>query len=570
MHMIKSILLKPFGHFKNKKIHFSPGINLIYADNEEGKTTVFMALQAALLGFTPAGTHYPYFPWQDEELYIEAELFDGRIITRKITGTVSGHLRNKDEITVLANRPIDALSRNYAENFHLLEAEDLYELKGSTLDDIIENQMEKLYTGDGPSYNNIIRSLEGKQKAIYKKRGKNYFLYEIEEQLVGIEKQELIKKQAQEHYEQKQEELFVKERLIREKVNYNNRLKDQIDLKIQDLNKEISDMDRDIEGRIEELSELRRLEKIHENLPQRPGLFMPGLALLSLMTGLFFLGIKVPYPFPLILANLSFVLGLVYLYQVGRINKEALELLGASGFFSREDFLETFYLQRQHDFSPEELLSAKKKRVLELEMLRKEFNALKEEHAYSRAEEEECFGLKMELRRLKEIIDLPTADKNLLLEKREALIEEYNYCNILARLLEASYNDYKKELLPKILNITSCYLRTFSGGNYSKVFSGPGGDFYLQKGKENLLLKSSMSKGLRSQFYLALRLALIEMTDGKLPMFYDEAFSNWDENRLCLSLEAIRDLPRQQFIFTCKKSDVQLYERLLGIKRIDF
>lgn len=115
----------------------------------------------------------------------------------------------------------------------------------------------------------------------------------------------------------------------------------------------------------------------------------------------------------------------------------------------------------------------------------------------------------------------------------------------------------------------SHYLRDFTQKKYLKILTTSQDGFFLQSEGENLEFSPSMSKGLRSQFYLAIRLAFIDKMGSKLPVFYDEAFSNWDEDRLVSTLKRIQELPRQQFIFTCRESDALMYEEILGIRRIE-
>lgn len=50
--IIKEILLDGFGKFDRKHIEFTPGLNVVYANNESGKTTIRKSIEAALYGFT--------------------------------------------------------------------------------------------------------------------------------------------------------------------------------------------------------------------------------------------------------------------------------------------------------------------------------------------------------------------------------------------------------------------------------------------------------------------------------------------------------------------------------------
>ncbi|MCI6610237.1 MAG: AAA family ATPase [Ezakiella sp.] len=52
---ILSINIEEFGGIKNKKIEFKPGINVIYGQNEAGKTTIKNAIDACLYSFIDSG-----------------------------------------------------------------------------------------------------------------------------------------------------------------------------------------------------------------------------------------------------------------------------------------------------------------------------------------------------------------------------------------------------------------------------------------------------------------------------------------------------------------------------------
>ena len=45
---IKELRLKNFGKFTNKEIHFSDGMNVIYGENESGKSTLYTFIRAML------------------------------------------------------------------------------------------------------------------------------------------------------------------------------------------------------------------------------------------------------------------------------------------------------------------------------------------------------------------------------------------------------------------------------------------------------------------------------------------------------------------------------------------
>lgn len=73
---LKELILKNFGKFKNKSIELSEGINLIYGENEAGKTTIHTFLRGMLFGMERGrgraaltDRFSKYEPWDDPNHY---------------------------------------------------------------------------------------------------------------------------------------------------------------------------------------------------------------------------------------------------------------------------------------------------------------------------------------------------------------------------------------------------------------------------------------------------------------------------------------------------------------------
>ena len=74
--IIRELKLKNFGKFTEKTIRFSEGINVIYGQNEAGKTTVYTAIGALLLGLdkqrgraAKTDAYTTYQPWEQKTWY---------------------------------------------------------------------------------------------------------------------------------------------------------------------------------------------------------------------------------------------------------------------------------------------------------------------------------------------------------------------------------------------------------------------------------------------------------------------------------------------------------------------
>lgn len=73
---LEELILKNFGKFKNKRIELSEGINLIYGENEAGKTTIHTFLRGMLYGMERGrgraannDRFHKYEPWDDPNHY---------------------------------------------------------------------------------------------------------------------------------------------------------------------------------------------------------------------------------------------------------------------------------------------------------------------------------------------------------------------------------------------------------------------------------------------------------------------------------------------------------------------
>ncbi|MDY2987900.1 MAG: AAA family ATPase [Peptoniphilus sp.] len=71
---IEELNLQAFGKFKNKKIELKDGINLIYGENESGKSTIFKFIEGIFYGFAKSGVQRrttsdfeKYRPWTESE-----------------------------------------------------------------------------------------------------------------------------------------------------------------------------------------------------------------------------------------------------------------------------------------------------------------------------------------------------------------------------------------------------------------------------------------------------------------------------------------------------------------------
>lgn len=100
-----------------------------------------------------------------------------------------------------------------------------------------------------------------------------------------------------------------------------------------------------------------------------------------------------------------------------------------------------------------------------------------------------------------------------------------------------------------------------TGGIYSSMSIDENLNVFMNT-PEKLVPLEQVSSGTMDQVYLALRLAaadLMQTPENPLPLFFDDSFVNYDEDRLRVALKWLAGaLSRQVLIFTCHRREAQL------------
>lgn len=107
------------------------------------------------------------------------------------------------------------------------------------------------------------------------------------------------------------------------------------------------------------------------------------------------------------------------------------------------------------------------------------------------------------------------------------------------------------------------FMALFTGNRYDTVQVGENGKLIVStEGKE--VPPEALSRGTLEQIYLAFRIAVGRTItrEERMPVFLDEAFAMYDDRRLKETLRALSALDEQIFIFTCQKREGQLLKEL--------
>lgn len=143
------------------------------------------------------------------------------------------------------------------------------------------------------------------------------------------------------------------------------------------------------------------------------------------------------------------------------------------------------------------------------------------------------------------------------------LQQEIDAVQLAADELERLAKEFCEEAGDILNSEVSRYVSAITGGRYDSVRVGENGKLWVATdGRE--APPDALSRGTLEQFYLALRLAAgkIVTREEALPIFLDDAFVLYDDNRLEQTLGVLSQLNRQILLFTCQKREAELLSKM--------
>ncbi len=235
---INKINYKTYGKLKDQNISLSEGINVIYGENEAGKSTIFDSIKTLIYGFTPANRdQHPYTNWETNDISFSAEIETQQGIQwvdRQLKSAPKLTLSEKEGTQVDVKRN-DALIESqsiseklYDSIFHLT-SEDLLELENDSWDHI----QDKLISNFGMDYlqkpSEVIESLEKEIGALWRptKRG-NPLIRQYETEVRTLQKNKRDAMEQFEALERKEDQLEVLKSTLKDLQDHKKQVQEQI------------------------------------------------------------------------------------------------------------------------------------------------------------------------------------------------------------------------------------------------------------------------------------------------------------------------------------------------------
>lgn len=154
-------------------------------------------------------------------------------------------------------------------------------------------------------------------------------------------------------------------------------------------------------------------------------------------------------------------------------------------------------------------------------------------------------------------------------EKRLTLQKLNMSMNLAKEVLNNSYEKMKSSVTPKFTENLSYNISSITEGKYNKVMFNENDGLIVELKNGDYVPVNRFSIGTIDQLYLSLRLSMIdELSDESVPIFLDEAFAFYDDERLKNILKYLNTKfnDRQIIIFSCTNREKNILEN----KNIDY
>lgn len=608
---INNLKINGFGKIEDKEINLDNRINLIYGENEAGKTTLLKFISGMFYGVSKNknkkefSDFEKYKPWQAEEFSgkIEYTLDNNNTyeVFRDFTKKNPKIYFNSEDIS--KNFTIDKNRGNqfFYEQTGIDETSfittTLIEQKSVVLDSSEQSILTQkianiLSTGEeNISYKKTIEKLNKKiieevgtertvgrpLNLISEKINKiNKEKNNLEETILNIDELEKKEKNIKNKIKEKEikinllkeiKKIKEKNNLEEEKIKINNNLKEEERVKINNLEKKLNE---------------NKIKKENKNLINI--IIFTLLFILNIILFIF----KINKIINIILFAIALIFGVFTVLKIIKNNNKIKEKNKEQKRYLTEiEIIQNNInkIQKNIDKKNEENIQKNKieknkiKNTYKNEIDENEINYLLEENINEINNilenlNNEISSLKLQLHTneidynniIKKSEEKAKLEEQLegSLEEKEEILKLANSINIAKTALENAYNKMKEEITPKFTKNLSNIVGKISSKKYNKIRFIDGQGLIVELDNGEYINANKLSIGTIDQLYLSLRLsAMQEITQEKMPVILDEVFAYYDNERLENILKYLNEnyKENQIIIFTCSNREKEILDK---------
>ena len=613
---INNLKINGFGKLKDREFKLSEGINLIYGENEAGKSSLLKFTTSMLYGASKnkngkeISDFDRYKPWQTEE-------FSGKINYTLDSGEEFEVYREfKKKNPVIYNSNKEDVSKDFAidktkgidffteqtgvdeESFYstaITEQEGI-KLSRSSQNSIVQKISNLVSSGDDnisykKSFDRIskrqneevgtdrtsqkpINNVEKKiKKLLEDKRNLEIYRESIydnsleKEQLKLEEKDEEIKKEFLKEVKMKLDTNRVKNA----EINFNKNLENEYAQKIAELNERISD---------------KQAEKESDKTKATNYYIAAAIFIITFIALMFITKFN--------LISLVALVPLIFIFnKKKKADKAESEKIKNSDLDKEKIIHEIEVLRQTRDAQKKEAEEKEEKLNQDIE---KEQNDLMQKYTQflDYGFMQECFDksydeilreiekkenrlntIKFRLHTMesssneinKKLDNLAIIEEDLqdAEEEKEELLSLNKSFNIAKECLERAYEQVKQNISPIFTENLCDIISKISDGRYTNIVFNDDDGLRVELQNGSYVPVSRLSVGTIDQMYISLRLsALNEITDESMPIILDEAFAYFDDERLVNILRYLKNnfKENQIIILTCSNREKEALDSL--------
>ena len=582
-----------FGKIENKEIEFGKKINVIYGENEAGKTTLLKCILSMLYGVSSnkngkdISEKEQYKPWKNAEFSgkMKYELDNGEKIevfrdfskrNPKITNEFSEDITNTFNIDKHMGNNFFYEQTKIDKDMLLITG--LVEQKESILGDKEQNLLTQKIANiltSGEENISYKKAIEKLNKELVEKIGndrttgrpiniinekieklkENINKINDEEEKVSDLKQEkeLVKKQIDKIENElidlrKVKDIKLQENVEKEKLGVKKELLKEYDEKLEKLNEQVKAKDKDVQKSLNIILSV---------------IFIVLSAIvfyINKLAGLLTFGIFIAIYLPVILIRKNSK------NQEEKLKQKEIKNLRKSKL-EKETEIEETEKTICDNVNREMIENVNNTGLRTLDLKTVENRIAQEEQNLSNSKihlntieiEEKRIGQDLEKK-----VEIEEALEKTLEEKNDLETEERRI-KFAKEMLEQAYIKMKNEITPKFTSNLSKIASKISNNKYSNIKFNDNDGLTVELENGEYVKCDRLSTGTIEQLYLALRLsAFEEITEEKIPIILDEAFAYYDNIRLENILSYLNNYytDNQILIFTCTDREKQILDRL--------
>ncbi len=623
--IIKEIQLTNFGKFNHKNVSLEPGLNIIYGENEAGKTTIHTFIRGMLFGIekqrgkaSGRDVYSKYEPWENPSNYqgimrIENDGTNYRIernfnrehrlfrvinedegielteeqIEELFAGLDESCYYNTISISQLGSvtdKELEVILKNYAANLGATKSMEI-DIKEAFSD--LDIQKKKIITENKIGEEDIIKKsvkLTTEQLEITE-REQHKIISSIEQKKENVnhllEKKKELSALDKKRLEELAKQNERKDKLYQDAISYTNEVE-----KYSNQLEQIKNHKKELESSLLEkgIDSHETMEALMDKIMNKSNmpvtfvilaLAFVGAAIGFVVGNLQFITIKEYYMRPAICMGIAFILFVLAIirYCFKKKHKkrkfETLKELRLTSDKLEAAKHEEIYVRRQLETKQEALNQTQ-------EIIKQEENTqvssddysdeIREIEAQERTLNDGVSKAQFALEQKKENeIELEKRIEELKrrLENIKKAKEEIHAIEEAKRNIEEIANEIRSSFGKRLNKQASYYMSKITNGKYDNITIDERLNITINN-KKSLIPSSRLSKGTIEQVYMALRLAAADIIfeKDKKPILLDDAFVMYDNKRMGNTLKFMAESMEQVVLFSCHTREKVMADKL--------